>query len=361
MDRKIVLEDGTEYYGDGFGYKCDRVCELVFNTSMVGYQEIVSDPSYTYQMVVMSYPLIGNYGIADDDFESKIPTIGGLIVREYNDSPSNFRYTKTLSEIMEENRIPGISGLDTRKLTRAIRSGGVCKVLMTNADTPKAEALEILAGANIPNNAVEKVSCRKRWYSRTSNHSFNLACIDCGIRQSIIKYLNQRGCNLTILPYNVTAEEIEALNPDGIYISGGPGNPEAVLAIAEVINKLRTKYPICGDGLGFQLICLAYGAKTRKLKCGHYGSNHPVRSLLTGKLDTKGQSQGYEVEKASLSETRLTLTHMDTIDDTVQGVECTEDKVFGVQFYPLGTSDPDKGGSLFDRFFASISEVKDNA
>ena len=186
-DRKIILENGEEYYGFGFGDTADRVCEIVFNTSMVGYQEIVSDPSYTYQMVVMTYPLIGNYGIADDDFETKNPTIGGLIVREYNDNPSNFRYTKTLSEILEENHIPAISGVDTRKITRSIRNFGSRRVLITGVDTTLEKGLEIIKNTPVPHDAVSKVSCKKRWYSRTSNHKFNVVAVDCGIKLNIIR------------------------------------------------------------------------------------------------------------------------------------------------------------------------------
>lgn len=175
-DRKLVFADGTEYYGYGFGCDCDRVCEVVFNTSPVGYQEIISDPSYTYQAVVMTYPLIGNYGIADEDFETKIPTVGGLIVREYNDSPSNFRCTKTLSEVMEEYKIPGISGIDTRKLTRSIRDRGTRRALITSASTPVGEALEVLEAVKAPRDAVSRVSCRKRWYARTSRCGLQRRC-----------------------------------------------------------------------------------------------------------------------------------------------------------------------------------------
>ena len=180
-NRKLVLPDGSEYYGYGFGGDAERVCELVFNTSMVGYQEIISDPSYTDQLVVMTYPLIGNYGIADDDFETKVPTIGGLAVREYNDNPSNFRYTKTLSEILEENHIPAIEGVDTRLLARSIRDQGSGKVLLCEAGLPLDEALERLNAAQLPHDQVSRVSCKKRWYSRTSNHKFNVVAVDCGI------------------------------------------------------------------------------------------------------------------------------------------------------------------------------------
>ena len=173
-DRKIVLEDGSEYLGYGFGSDVERVCEIVFNTSMVGYQEIVSDPSYTDQMVVMTYPLIGNYGITDDDYETKIPTLGGLIVYDYNDMPSNFRYTKTLSELLEEYGIPGISGVDTRKITRSIRDLGSRRVVITSIDTPKEKALEIIKNTPVPHDQVSRVSCKKRWYSRTADHKYNV-------------------------------------------------------------------------------------------------------------------------------------------------------------------------------------------
>ncbi|MBO5930241.1 MAG: carbamoyl phosphate synthase small subunit, partial [Clostridia bacterium] len=213
FDRKIVFEDGKEYYGYGFGATNDRVCEIVFNTSMVGYQEIVTDPSYTYQIVVMTYPLIGNYGVADEDYETKVPTIGGLVVSDYNDMPSNFRYTKTLSEVLEENGIPGIYGVDTRMLMRSIRDFGSKKVFITDATTTTEDALKILQNVDIPTDAVEKVSCKKRWYSRTSNHKFNVVAIDCGLTLNNIRTLNSYGCNVTVVPFDTTAEEIEFMNP----------------------------------------------------------------------------------------------------------------------------------------------------
>lgn len=244
--------------GYGFGKEVDKICEIVFNTSMVGYQEIVSDPSYTYQMVVMTYPLIGNYGITDDDYETINPTIGGLIVREYNDIPSNFRYTKTLSEYLEDNDIPGISGIDTRKLTRSIREKGSRKALITSASKDKNEALEMLKSYEIPKDAVSKVSCKKKWYFRTSNPTYSVVAIDCGIKLNIIRSLNKRGCNVTIVPYNTKSDEIIALNPDGIFLSNGPGNPEDVTEVIQTIKDLKGKYPIFGICLGHQLISIAY-------------------------------------------------------------------------------------------------------
>jgi len=360
FDRKIVLEDGSEYPGYGFGESCERICEIVFNTSMVGYQEIMSDPSYTYQMVVMTYPLIGNYGIADEDFESKVPTIGGLIVREYNDLPSNFRYIKTLSEILEENHIPGISGIDTRKLTRSIRDFGTRKVMITSISTPIEEALKIINATNIPNDAVSVVSCRKKWYSRTSNHKYNIVAIDCGMKLNIVRSLNNRGCNVTIVPYNTSAKDIDFMKPDGIILSNGPGNPEDVAPVIETIRELRGKYPIFGICLGHQLIALAYGAKTYKLKFGHRGGNHPVKNLQTGKIEITSQNHSYAVDSASLEGTGLIVTHINLLDNTVEGIECAKDKLFSVQYHPESAPGPQDSAYLFDKFINIIKEANVN-
>ena len=361
FNRKIVLEDGSEYFGYGFGYHTDRVCEIVFNTSMVGYQEIVSDPSYTYQMVVMTYPLIGNYGITDEDFETKVPTIGGLVVREYNDLPSNFRYTKTLSEILEENKIPAIWGVDTRKIARSIRDLGSRKVFITDIDTPKEEALRIIAETDIPKDAVSKVSCKKRWYSRTSNHKYNVVAIDCGIKLNIVRSLNAVGCNVTVVPYNTTAEEIEMHEPDGIFISNGPGDPEDVMNVVELVRTLKGKYPIFGICLGHQLISLAYGAKTYKLKFGHRGGNHPVKNLETGKIEITSQNHSYAVDMDSIKNTDLTATHINLLDNTVEGVECKRDRVFSVQYHPESAPGPQDSHYLFDKFINIMKERKENA
>ena len=356
MNRKIVLEDGSEYLGYGFGADGDRVCEIVFNTSMVGYQEIVSDPSYTYQMVVMTYPLIGNYGITDEDYETKTPTIGGLVVREYNDLPSNFRYTKTLSETMEEYHIPGISGIDTRALTRSIRDLGSRKVLITSADTPHEEAMEILKNAEIPHDAVSKVSCRKRWYSRTANAKYNVVAVDCGMKLNIVRSLNARGCNVTVVPWNTTADEVIRMNPDGIFLSNGPGDPEDVTPVIELIRALRGKYPIFGICLGHQMISLAYGAKTYKLKFGHRGGNHPVKNLQTGKLEITSQNHSYAVDSASVAGTGLEITHINLLDNTVEGVKCEKDRVFSVQYHPESAPGPQDSAYLFDQFIALMEK-----
>lgn len=357
FNKKIVLEDGEEYLGYGFGADVEQVCEIVFSTSMVGYQEAVSDPSCAYQMVVMTYPLIGNYGITDDDYETKQPTIGGLVVREYNDIPSNFRYTKTLSEYLEENNIPGIYGIDTRKLTRSIRERGTRKAIITDINTTKEDALKKINETEIPKDVVSKISCKKRWYSRTANPQYNVVAIDCGIKLNVVRSLSKRGCNVTIVPYNTTAKEIIDLKPDGIIISNGPGCPEDVPEVIETVKQLKGKYPIFGICLGHQIISLAYGAQISKLKFGHSGGNHPVINLETNKIEITTQSRCYTVKEDSVSKTKLKITHKNVLDNTVEGVECKKDKVFSVQFHPESAPGPQDSGYLFDKFI-KLMEVK---
>ena len=349
-NKKIILEDGEEYYGYGFGANVEQICEIVFNTSMVGYQEIISDPSYTKQMVVMTYPLIGNYGITDEDYETKQPSLGGLVVREYNDLPSNFRYTKTLSEYLEENNIPGISGMDTRKLTRSIREKGTRKVIITDINTNKEEALEKLKKYDIPKDVVSKVSCKKKWYSRTPNAKYNIVAVDCGIKLNIVRSLNKRGCNVTVVPYNTTAKEVIDLKPDGVFLSNGPGNPEDVPEVIELVKQLKGKYPIFGICLGHQIISLAYGAKTYKLKFGHRGGNHPVVNLETDKIEITSQNHSYAVKEDSIKKTELEVTHKNILDNTIEGVECKKDKIFSVQYHPESAPGPQDSGYLFDKF-----------
>ncbi|MDE5985173.1 MAG: glutamine-hydrolyzing carbamoyl-phosphate synthase small subunit [Eubacterium sp.] len=324
FNKKIVLENGQEFYGYGFGADKAAINEIVFNTSMVGYQEIISDPSYTDQMVCMTYPLIGNYGITDEDFETRVPTMGGLIVREYNDLPSNFRYTKTLSEVLDEYDIPGISGVDTRMITRIIRDEGSQKVMICDADMPYEEALKTVREYVIPTDMVSRVSCKKRWYSRTPNHKYDVVAIDCGIKHNIIRKLNEKGCNVTIVPYNITAEEILNMRPDGLFLSNGPGNPEDVQEVINVVRELKGKLPIFGICLGHQMISLALGAKTFKMKFGHRGGNHPVMNMKTGKIEITSQNHSYAVDVNSLEGTSLKLTHSNLLDDTAEGVESAE-------------------------------------
>ena len=358
FNKKIVLESGREFPGYGFGADREAVNEIVFNTSMVGYQEILSDPSYTDQMVVMTYPLIGNYGITDEDYETKFPTLGGLVVREYNDIPSNFRYTKTLGEVCEEYGIPGIWGVDTRMLTRIIRDEGSQRVIITDIDVPTEEALRRLKETPVRRDAVARVSCRKRWFSRTPHHRFDVVAVDCGIKHNIIRKLNEKGCNVTVVPYDITEEEILAFRPDGLFLSNGPGDPADVTPVIEMVRKIRGKLPIFGICLGYQMISLAYGAKTFKMKFGHRGGNHPVKCLETGKVEITSQNHSYAVDTESLKGTRLQLTHVNLLDNTAEGVECREDKIFCVQYHPESAPGPQDSTYLFDKFIKMMEENK---
>ena len=361
FDRKIILEDGQEYYGYAFGAVVDKVCEIVFNTSMVGYQEIISDPSYTYQAVVMTYPLIGNYGMADDDYETKTPTIGALIVREYNDEPSNFRSTATLSEVMKACGIPGISGVDTRRLTRSIRDFGSRRALLTSAETPKEKGLEMLSKTVLPTDAVSQVSCKERWVSPAETERFHVAAIDCGMKLNIVRSLNKRGCRVTVLPYDTPDTVIESLKPDGIFLSNGPGDPMDVPATIATVKSLLGRYPIFGICLGHQILSLAYGASTYKLKFGHRGGNHPVRNLLTNKIEITSQNHSYAVDAESLKGTRLAVTHVNLLDQTVEGAACDEDRAFSVQYHPESAPGPQDSAYLFDRFIKMMEEDKNHA
>ena len=354
-NKKLVLENGTVFEGYGFGADRDAVAELVFNTSMVGYQEIVSENSYFEQLVVLTYPIIGSYGVNDEDDECKNPNIGGLIVRDYNDMPSNFRYTKTLSEAMEEDNIPGIHGLDTRALTRVIRREGNMKAIITSIDTPVEEALETLRAWAPSRDAVSKVSCRKRWYSRTPNHKYSVVAVDCGIKLSSIKNLNKLGCNVTVVPYNTTAEEVLSLQHDGLFIYDGPGNPEDVPSVVKLIRDLQGQMPILGVELGHQLVCLANGAKIVRMKAGHHGCNHPIRNLDTGKIEFAPQSHNYMLDPESVDGTTLRITHVNVLDGTPEACESTVYPTLSAQF-DLNGEHP-----LYEKFLKLMEEGKRNA
>lgn len=363
-DRKIVFPDGSEFFGYGFGgdIKNAHICEIVFNTSMVGYQEIVSDPSYTYQAVTMTYPIIGNYGTADDDFETKTPTIGALIVRDYNDLPSNFRCTFTLDEVLKKYSIPGIFGVDTRKITRKIRDEGSCEVVICNADYPVASALSELEAHPVKSDAVSTVCCKKPWVKKADiRKKYNVVAIDCGIKLNIVRSLAMRGCDVTVVPFNTTADEILSYAPDGVFISNGPGNPEDVGETINTIKQLIGKQPIFGICLGHQIISLAYGAKTYKLKFGHRGGNHPVKNLATNKLEITSQNHSYAVDMDSIKSTGLEVTHINILDNTVEGLKCDKDKIFSVQYHPESAPGPQDSAYLFDNFIKLMEEEKSNA
>ncbi len=356
-NRKLILESGEEYYGYGFGAEKDSVLELVFNTSMVGYQEILSDPSYTDQAVVFTYPLIGNYGMAAADYETITPSIGALVVREYNPEPSSWRCTDTLGDVMKRFDIPGIYGLDTRKLTRSIRDKGSRRVLLTDAGTSLEAGLQIIQDTPVPHDAVSRVSCEESWNTQApikaverNGRRLHVAAIDCGMKRNIVRSLNDFGCDVTVFPWNTDASELERIHPDGIFISNGPGNPEDVACVIELIRSIRGKYPMFGICLGLQMIALSYGARTYKLKFGHRGGNHPVLNLETDKIEITSQNHSYAVDADSLAGTPLELTHKNILDDTVEGIACKEDMVFAVQYHPESAPGPQDSRYLFEQF-----------
>lgn len=380
-DRKLITEDGAEYLGYGFGAKKDAVLEIVFNTSMAGYQEILSDPSYTDQAVVMTYPLIGNYGMAKADYETKVPTIGGLIVREYNDEPSNFRSEETLGSVMERFGIPGIAGVDTRKIGRSIRDLGSRKVLLTSAETSLPEGLKILRETKLLNNAVSRVSCKEietftpadesdpeRGHgllfeasfatksAKPSSVNLHVVLIDCGMKRNILRSLLAHGCTVTVVPYNTGADVIRSMNPDGIMLSNGPGDPTDVPETIATVRSLIGSQPIFGICLGHQILSLAYGAKTYKLLFGHRGGNHPVKDLTTGRIEITSQNHSYAVDADSLANTPLTVTHKNLLDNTIEGVACEKDRAFSVQYHPESAPGPQDSMYLFDRFIRLMEE-----
>ena len=361
FSKQIILEDGQVYWGHSFGAEVEKVLEIVFNTSMVGYQEILSDPSYTHQAVVMTYPLIGNYGMAEDDYETKTPSIGALIVHEYNGEPSNFRSMATLDEVMKRYGIAGIYGIDTRKLNRSIRDLGSRKALIANADMPLEKGLEILKNYEIPKDAVAKVSCRNLWESNSENARFEAAkfhvvAVDCGMKYSIVRYLNKRDCRVTVVPWNTPAEVIRSLKPDGIFISNGPGDPTDVPQTIQTVRELLGTCPIFGICLGHQILALAYGAKTYKLKFGHHGGNHPVKDLKTGHIEITSQNHSYAVDVESLKNTPLAVTHINLLDQTIEGIACEKDRAFSVQYHPESAPGPQDSAYLFDRFIQCMEE-----
>ncbi len=352
FDRKLIMEDGSEYPGYGFGAEGERVLEVVFNTSMVGYQEIVSDPSYTYQAVVMTYPLIGNYGVNFGDNETFTPSLGALVVGECCPQPSNFRSEDTLSCWLKKCGIPAIEGVDTRKLARSIRDYGSRMGIITAYDVSAEEGVKRIQAFTPKKDAVKTVSCKKAWQFPCSSPEFKVAAIDCGIKHNILRSLSSRGCAVTVFPYDTPASEILKMSPDGVFLSNGPGDPQDVVPVIELIKAIKGKVPMFGICLGHQLTALAYGAETYKLKFGHRGGNHPVKNLLTGKVEITSQNHSFAVDAQSVKGTKLQITHINLLDNTVEGLKCDEDKVFTVQYHPESAPGPEDSGYLFDQFTA---------
>lgn len=374
IKRKLILEDGSEYIGTAFGSLSQKKVEIVFNTSMVGYQEIISDPSYTYQTVVMTYPLIGNYGMCEEDYETITPTISGMVVKEYCDEPSNFRAKTSLGDIMKQYDIVGIAGVDTRKLTRHIRNFGSCKAYICDMEMDTDKAVKELKEWSLETDAVSKVSTKEIYEysydfnpefpvpncpSFTSSKGSHIVAIDCGMKHNILREFVRRECKVSVVPWNTDANTILGMKPDGVFISNGPGDPTDVQETITTIKELIGKVPIFGICLGHQIISLAYGAKTYKLKFGHRGGNHPVKNLDTDKIEITSQNHSYAVDEESLKTTKLRATHINLLDNTIEGAMCEADKVFSVQYHPESAPGPQDSSYLFDDFMKLIASNRE--
>lgn len=356
MNKKtiLVLEDGSVFEGDSFGYVKTVSGEVVFDTAMTGYQEMLTDPSFAGQIVMPTYPLIGNYGINDDDFESQKIQIKGFIVKEQCTEPSHWNRKKTLNEYLIENKIPGLCNVDTRAITRHIRASGAMMGIIS-PDLSVNEAKRKLK--NIQQygltDYVKEVSTKSfyEWecHTKKNNDLAHIAIIDMGLKYNIARILCQLGCRTSIIPVNVTYDDVLRLNPDGILLSPGPGDPALLDYAIKLVKELIDKKPIMGICLGHQLIALAMGAKTYKMKFGHRGSNHPVRDLSTGKIHITTQNHGYAVDADSLKN-GLEVSHINSNDNTVEGLRHKELPVFSIQYHSEGAPGPQDNTFLFTRF-----------
>ncbi|MGX6442011.1 carbamoyl phosphate synthase small subunit [Neobacillus sp. K501] len=356
MKAQLILEDGTIFVGDGFGGHNDTMGEVVFNTGMTGYQEILSDPSYCGQIVMLTYPLIGNYGINRDDFESITPAVKGFIVKEVTDFPSNWRSEFTIDEYFKMKKIPGIAGIDTRKLTRIIRQYGTLKGAICSIEHDPAEVLSKLKQTRFSTDQVRKVSTKNAYPS--PGRGKRIVVLDFGMKHGILRELNKRGCDVVVVPYHSTADEILQLKPDGVMLTNGPGDPKDVPEGIHTIKQLIGRVPIFGICLGHQLFALASGADTVKMKFGHRGSNHPVKDLSTGKVAITSQNHGYTVDMKSIENTRLAVTHIALNDGTVEGLKHLDYPAFTVQYHPEASPGPEDANNLFDQFLTMIEAEK---
>ena len=355
----LVLEDGSVYEGYAFGAEVDAYGEVVFNTSMVGYQEMLTDPSYAGQIVVPTYPLIGNYGINEQDFESKKIQVRGFVVREECLEPNHYLSTGTLHEFLAGSGIPGISGVDTRAITRKLRSAGVMMGAITSDKTPQQALGELQKLPSYSSTDFVKQVTTDAPYewepepSQAASPPHKMLVLDCGLKYSILRFINQMGCTATVVPCTMSAEEILDLKPDGILLSPGPGNPEVLDYIVDTVKKLIGKKPIMGICLGNQLIARAFGAKTFKLKFGHHGANHPVRDIATGQVYITAQNHGYAVEPDSIKDS-LEVTHINLNDGTVEGLRHQELPVFCIQYHSEASPGPWDSTYLFKEFLEMV-------
>lgn len=357
VNGKLVLEDGSVFWGELIA---DHVSagEVVFNTGMTGYQEVLTDPSYCGQIVVMTYPLIGNYGVNDCFNQSRKSFVNGFVVSEICCKPSNWQAEGTLLRYLEKGGIPCLYAVDTRAITKRIRSAGTMKGILAREDVPEAE-LHKLWQRPLDNQQVRTVTTRETYVM--PNNGAKVVVLDCGIKTNILQSLHRTGCHLIIMPAHTDAASILGCQPDGIFLSNGPGDPKDVPYAIETIRQLLGKKPLFGICLGHQLLALALGGDTYKLKFGHRGSNHPVKDLATGRVYITSQNHGYAVDEASTSRMDVTVTHRAVNDGTVEGMRHNSLPVFSVQYHPEAAPGPDDSAYLFDGFLRLMEQEADHA
>ncbi len=354
---KIALEDGTVFEGVSFGATGERYGEVVFNTSMAGYQEILTDPSYKGQIVTMTYPLIGNYGVNEEDVESREPFVEGFVVRERSSIASNWRSQCDLDGYLEKNKIIGIQAVDTRALTRHIRLQGAMKAVISTEDpddrslVKKAKCSQGLIGRDL----VKEVTLGKT-YRWSEKGKYKVIVLDCGVKYNILRLLALHDCQVTVVPAQTPAEEILNDKPNGVLLSNGPGDPQGAGYVADTAGKLIGKVPVFGICLGQQMLGMAFGGTTYKLKFGHHGANHPVKDTRTGKVFITVQNHGFCVDMKTLNKKDLEITHVNLNDNTLEGMRHKKLPVFSVQFHPEHGPGPHDSAYLFEEFADMMEE-----
>jgi len=351
---RLVLENGVVFTGRSFGAEGESFGEVVFNTSMTGYQEVLTDPSYYGQIVTMTYPLIGNYGVNVDEVESDKPHVRGFVVREFSEVPSHFKCMGNLEDYLSRNGIIGLAEVDTRKLTKIIRNYGTMKAVLTTLDTPVETLLEKLEDP-LPADQIDHVTTQSVY--RCPGNGRRIVAMDFGMKAGVVRSLLARGCDVVVVPARTTAEEVLAWKPHGVMLSNGPGNPEDAPYAIETVQKLLAQVPVFGICLGHQLIALACGAQTEKMRFGHRGANHPVKDLRTGKVAISSQNHGYVVSEDSLASVPLEVTHRNQNDGTIEGLVHQQYPTFCVQYHPEARPGPDDSDYLFDDFMKLMDDV----